>query len=35
MSMPIYSVAYVQKGYMVSNLIDIWNELGVQDKLLF
>ena len=22
---PMYSVAYVQKGYMVSYLIDIWN----------
>ena len=25
MGTPMYSVAYVQKGYMVSNLIDIWN----------
>ena len=31
----MYRVAYVQKGYVVSDLVDIWNELGVQDKLLF
>ena len=31
----MYSVAYVQKGYMVSDLVDIWDWLGVQDKLLF
>ena len=24
-NMPMYSLAYVQKGYMVSDLIDIWN----------
>ena len=25
LGMPMYSVAYVQKGYVVSNLIDIWD----------
>ena len=25
----MHSVAYVQKGYMVSDLIDIWNYLGL------
>ena len=35
MGMPMYSIVYVQKGYMVSDLIGIWNKLGVQDKLLF
>ena len=25
MNMPMCSAAYVQKGYMVSDLIDIWN----------
>ena len=31
----MYSVAYVQKGYIVNDLTDIWNQLGVQDELLF
>ena len=25
LGIPMYSVAYVQKGYVVSNLIDIWD----------
>ena len=35
LDMLMYSVAYVQKGYVVSDLVDIWYELRVQDKLLF
>ena len=35
MGVPMCSVAYVQKGYMVSDFIDIWNWLWVQDRLLF
>ena len=31
----MYSVAYVQKGYVVCDLADIGNYLGVQDKLLY
>ena len=31
--MSMYSLTYVQKGYVVINLVIIWNQLDEQDKL--
>ena len=31
---PMYSLTYVQKGYVVINLVIIWFKLDEQDKLL-
>ena len=31
--MPKHSLTYVQKGYVVIDLVIIWNQLDVQDKL--
>ena len=31
--MPMYSGSYVQKGYAVNDLIDVWFLLRMQDEL--
>ena len=31
--MPMHSLTYVQKGYVVIGLVIIWNQLDEQDKL--